>query len=161
MSACIHSKSTPCALFFQFISSLLHHSLSLFLFSLLVCLSSLLSVLLSLPSQTAVTVTWSCPRCVTSRRGSTNCRLKPSLPGRSYSLCTEASRMWVSMSTFTLTTALLSFTSLTNTFCSSCLSRSVPVGWLMKKHLSPFILSFFPKEVRHYNAIIDFLYLLH
>lgn len=57
-------------------------------------LSFLLSVYPSL-KQTAVTATWSSPRCGTSPRGWTSCRLRPSSPGRSYSLSTEASRMYV------------------------------------------------------------------
>ncbi len=67
-----------------------HHSL----FPLPVCQSIPFSVSLFLP-QTAVTVTWSCRRCVTSRRGWTSCRLRPSSPGRSFSLSIEASRMYV------------------------------------------------------------------
>lgn len=53
-----------------------------------------LSLRLFVP-QTAATVTWSCRRCVTSRRGWTSCRLRPSSPGRSSSLFIEASRTYV------------------------------------------------------------------
>lgn len=73
-------------------------------FSLLLLLSFLLSVSASLPpsfspsvclKQTAVTVIWSSPRCGTSPKGWTSCRLRPSSPGRSFNLSTEASRTYV------------------------------------------------------------------
>lgn len=62
--------------------------------------SSCLSLHPSLPpsvclKQTAVTATWSSPRCGTSPRGWTSCRLRPSSPGRSFNLSTEASRTYV------------------------------------------------------------------
>lgn len=63
-------------------------------FSLPLLLSFLLSVCPSL-KQTAVTATWSSPRCGTSPRGWTSSRLRPSSPGRSFSLSIEASRMYV------------------------------------------------------------------
>ncbi|XP_037663648.1 calsenilin isoform X1 [Choloepus didactylus] len=44
------------------------------------------------PWKTAATVSWSCPRCVTSRRGWTSCRRRPSSPRRSCSPSTGASR---------------------------------------------------------------------
>lgn len=120
-------------------------------FSLLLLLSFLLSVYPSL-KQTAVTATWSSPRCGTSPRGWTSCRLRPSSPGRSFSLSTEASRTYVCLSA-----------SLKRIFIQHFLpplSRSVPVEWWMRRHSRPSILSSFPKEVRDFLVWIIYFSLI-
>lgn len=133
------------------------------LFSLAVCLSIPFSLCLSLfLPQTAATVIWSSPRCGTSRRAWTSCRLRPSSPGRSFNLSTEALRMYVRLlrhsSLLYLIIMLYIDLNWSNIhhFFLPLWSRSAPVGWLMRIHSRPSILSSFPKEVRHYKNLSSF-----
>lgn len=117
-------------------------------FSPLLLLSFLLSVYPSL-KQTAVTATWSSPRCGTSPRGWTSFRLRLSSPGRSFSLSTEASRTYVCLSVCRLLTVLDSWCRkdlLSNiVIFPSSLEQECPSGMVDEETFKTIYSQFFPQ----------------